>query len=126
MKQILATIVVVILIYTLSGCYYDREDVLYPGGASCDTSNVTYSGTVAPLINQYCSGTSCHGGAGSASGIQLDSYAGIKTKITDGRLWGAINWQAGFSPMPKNSTSKIPECAIKKIGVWISHGAPQN
>ncbi len=126
MKQILATLLVVVSIYALSGCYYDREDILYSQSGTCDTTNITYNTSIAPIMTQYCSGSACHSGALPASGIPLDTYTGVKAKVTDGRLWGSINWQAGFSKMPKNSTSKIPACAIKKIEIWIRKGSPNN
>jgi len=31
-----------------SGCYYDKEDLLYPVGA-CDASAVTYATDIAPI-----------------------------------------------------------------------------
>src|SRR5687767_12247207 len=81
---------------SVSSCYYDVEEELY---GFCDSTNVTYSTTIANIVNSYgCTG--CHTGPGPSGGFRLDSYAGIKAKVDDGRLAGAINHLQGFSPMP--------------------------
>lgn len=89
----------------------------------CDTSNVTYSGTINPILQANCLG--CHSSAGSGGGILLNTFSAVKGQVNNGRLWGAINWQSGFSQMPKNS-SKLSDCDITKIGIWIQQGAPNN
>jgi hypothetical protein len=90
---------------------------------TCDTSNVTYSGTIASIIQTNCLG--CHGSAGTGGGIFLNSYSTVKSQVDNGRLWGAINWQPGFSQMPNNG-SKLSDCDITLIGIWIQQGAPNN
>ena len=89
----------------------------------CDTSNITYSVTITAILQTNCMG--CHSSAGSGGGILLNNYTAVKNWINNGRLWGAINWQPGFSSMPKNS-SKLSDCDITKIGIWIQAGSPNN
>jgi hypothetical protein len=89
----------------------------------CDENNFTYSGTIKLLIVNKCQG--CHSGSIPQGGIDLSTYEGLKAKVTDGRLWGAINHQAGFSPMPKNGT-KLSDCEIAQFRKWIDAGAPNN
>ena len=89
----------------------------------CDENSFTYSGTIKVLIANKCQG--CHSGGLPQGGIDLSTYNGVKAKIDDGRLWGAINHQAGFSPMPKNGT-KLSECEINQFRKWIDAGAPNN
>ena len=38
-----------LLALTLTGCYNDSREDLYPI-ASCDTSDITYTGFIAPLM----------------------------------------------------------------------------
>lgn len=90
---------------------------------TCDTSNVTYSGTIAPIIQTNCLG--CHSNAGTGGGIFLNTYNAVKDQVNSGRLWGAINWQSGFSQMPKGG-SKLSDCDLTRIGIWIQQGAPNN
>ena len=89
----------------------------------CDSSNFTYSGAIVHIISNKCQG--CHSGVSAQGGINLSTYTGLKAKITDGRLWGAINHLPGFSSMPKNGT-KLSECEISQFRRWIDSGSPNN
>ena len=104
----------------LQSCYYDSEEDLYPIITECDTSNVTYSGTVSPIISDNC--ISCHGSTFPQGGVILDNYDDLKTHVDNGRFWGAINHEAGYSPMPQN-LPKLPQCELDKIKTWIDNGA---
>jgi uncharacterized membrane protein len=91
---------------------------------SCDAlAAVTYSQQVRSVITSKCAG--CHGGTSPQGGINLTTYAGLKAKVDDGRLWGAINHLTGFSSMPKNG-SKLSDCELVQIKKWIDAGAPNN
>ena len=110
---------------SLGGCYYDKEDILYPGG-NCDTSNVTYSTTVSGIMTANCN--VCHSTSSAnanGGGIQLDSYTKLKVYVDNGKLMGSINHAGGYSPMPKNAT-KLSNCDISKIQAWVNAGAPNN
>lgn len=89
----------------------------------CDTSNVSYSGFVVPLITNYCIG--CHSGAAPSGNLSLSSYPGIQTVALNGKLLGAITWTNGYVKMPKNS-NKLSACNINKIKAWINDGAQNN
>jgi hypothetical protein len=59
MKRGLLFLILVVSVLVISGCYYDVAEELYPSnGTTCDTSSVTYSLTVKPIIDQFC--VSCH------------------------------------------------------------------
>ena len=111
-----------IMVNTLSSCYYDKSDLLYPDTA-CDTSVVKYSTSVQPVLSSNC--ISCHGGSTPSAGIGLDSYTGVKLQVDNGRLWGAVSHSASYSAMPKNS-NKLNACSLAKIKKWIDAGAPNN
>lgn len=105
-----------------TGCYYDKEEILYPQTA-CDTANVTYSSSVVPVLISNC--TSCHGGSTPSAGINLSTYAGVKTQVDNGKLWGSVSQASGFSAMPKNA-APLSSCSQSKIKKWIAAGAPNN
>jgi mono/diheme cytochrome c family protein len=114
-----------IMLAGLGGCYYDKEEILYPGG-NCDTTNVTYSGTVSGIINTNCN--VCHSTASAnanGGGIQLDTHPKLKVYVDNGKLMGSINHAGGYSPMPKNAT-KLSSCDIAKIQAWVNAGALNN
>jgi mono/diheme cytochrome c family protein len=89
----------------------------------CDTATVTYSAQIKNIISAKCQG--CHSSTAPANGYDFSAYAGVKARIVDGRLWGAINHMAGFSPMPKNGT-KLSDCEIATFKKWIDAGSPNN
>lgn len=111
-----------LLLCSLSSCYYDKEEVLYPDSI-CDTANVKYSTTIQPVLNSHC--VSCHGGSTPSAGIKLDTYDGVSIQAANGRLWGAVSHSSSFSPMPKNS-NKLSDCNLTKIKKWLDAGHPNN
>lgn len=115
---------VTILLFAVS-CYYDNEEALYPYlSTGCDTSNVTYTGKIVPLLENNC--LSCHSHAAAASlgnNIHLESYADVKALTTS--IAGAINHTGSFSPMPKNG-GKLSSCLINQFDIWVRNGALNN
>jgi hypothetical protein len=104
----------------IAGCYYDIE----PNPGTCDTSHVTYSASIAGIIQSNgCLTPDCHGGNNPMSGIRLTDYNSVKAMET--RLFGAINHSSGFVAMPQNA-GKISQCEIDKVQAWINAGAPNN
>ncbi len=95
----------------------------------CDTTNVTYSGTIAPLMNNYCTG--CHGNAANTTGINLTNYLdsgsdlGVKSVAENGKLWGSVNQDAGFSAMPLGG-NRLQDCKIDELRIWLDNGYPNN
>ena len=87
----------------------------------CDTTSVKYSTTIVPILTTNCTG--CHGTSG---GVTLTNYAGVKTVVTDGRLWNSINHLSGATKSMPNSTTKLSACNLRQIKIWIDAGAPQN
>lgn len=106
---------------SFSGCYYDTEQELY-NQVSCDTSNVTYSGTIQPMLEKYC--TSCHSGAQPSGSIDLSSYPAVKVQADNGKLYGSVAQLSGYKPMPKGS--RLSNCDIAKMKIWVDASSPQN
>jgi len=113
--------VTIVLSLTLSSCYYDNEEDLYPGSNTCDTTNVTYSKSVAPVFAGYCN--SCHSGSNPSGNIVTDNYNSVKANMSS--IWGAINHEPGYSPMPKDG-GKLSSCDLATIDIWIAQGMPDN
>lgn len=91
--------------------------------ATCDTTGVTFSGTVQPILQATCYG--CHSSGAPSGNVVLDTYAGVSSVVNDGSLLGAIKHQQGFVAMPQGG-SKLPDCSIAKIEAWINAGAANN
>jgi hypothetical protein len=90
---------------------------------NCDTSNVTYSMSIRPIIVNKCQG--CHSASTPSGGIDLSQYTGVKAKVTDGKLWGSINFMQGYSAMPKNG-QKLSDCELRQFRIWMDAGALNN
>jgi hypothetical protein len=112
------------IILTTGSCYYDKEEVLYPGSANCTVpATPGFNADIMPILNSRCN--SCHSGVAPSAGISLANYTEVKKSVNNGSLIGSITWASGFSPMPKNS-GKMPSCEIQKIQTWIDQGALNN
>lgn len=104
----------------LPGCYYDNEEYLYPD-TFCDTSAVTWSGTIEPMIQSSCAIPGCHVPGGQSP--SLTSYTAVKAIADDGRLRGVvINGSPFFMP----PSGKLPACDQNHLQAWLDAGAPQN
>jgi len=117
-----------LLLISFSACYYDHEEELYQNIqiSQCDTSNVTYSGTIKAIMQENCN--SCHNQANPSGGIATDNYAGLQALTVNGlngKLWGVLNHLNGFSPMPQGG-NKLNDCQLSKVKAWINAGAPNN
>jgi uncharacterized membrane protein len=91
--------------------------------ASCDTATVTYSSSIKNIISNKCQG--CHSSTSPGGGYDFSTYAGVKARVNDGKLWAAVNQVAGYSSMPKNG-NKLSTCELAKLKIWIDAGAPNN
>jgi|APLow6443716910_1056828.scaffolds.fasta_scaffold145890_1 hypothetical protein len=126
MKRIYSPLTFVAIILVLLGsCYYDSEEALYPSlNSACDTTNVTFSGKIIPLLANNC--LSCHSNAtaaGSGNGIRLENYADVQTRST--AIAGSIKQTGTYSAMPKNG-GKLKACLITQFDLWVSKGMLNN
>jgi hypothetical protein len=115
----------ILFVVFIASCYYDNEEALYPSyNTTCDTSNVTFSGTITAILSSNC--LSCHSNAAAASSgnnIRLENYADLTTRATS--VIGSIKHTGTFSPMPKNG-GKIKACSITQFDIWIRKGMLNN
>ena len=118
LKTTLALLMGIMILFP--ACSSDSEDEVAP---DCNLENVTYSATIAPIMQQHCN--SCHAVANPSAGIVTANYEGLKVIALDGRLTGAVNHEQGFSPMPQGQ-AKLPQCPRDQIAVWVDDGAPEN
>ena len=113
---------ITIFSFLFVSCYYDNEEALYPTlSSSCDTTNVTYSGKIVPILNDNCLG--CHSAVATGGSILLTSYAEVVGYAP--RITGSIKQLASFSAMPKNS-GKIKSCSIIQWDIWVRKGMLNN
>ncbi len=117
---------ITLLLSMASSCYYDSEQALYQYvGTECDTSNVTFSLDIAPLVLKSCASAGCHDATTAASSIILENYTQIKRSVDSNRFYGSISHNPKYKPMPLGGQF-LPQCDIDKIKVWIDGGALDN
>lgn len=124
MKRKYVSPVVFLLLLTaafMQGCYYDKEELLYPGSntpVDCSTVNAKFAANVLPLISAKCATSGCHD-ATASGGLVFQSYAQIS---------GAkdrINARAVVEKtMP--AAGPLQPAEINIIKCWIESGAPNN
>ena len=109
----------IVLIFFGEGCYYDKEEILYPAAATdCSTVNATFTG-VKSIITSKCATAGCHNAATAAGGTVLETYDQVKAKAD------RINQRAIVDKtMPPSTPLSTSEVAILKC--WISSGTPNN
>jgi hypothetical protein len=112
----------VISIFT--NCTNDKADVIYPAPSSCDTTLVSHSKDLTPIMAHNC--FDCHSGANASGGYNLEDTTTLQNAVLDGTLISAIK-QDGIlaSPMPVEKP-KLTSCEINKFIAWGNQGAKGN
>ena len=119
MRKILLCLTLVMGVIAVAGCYYDKEELLYPGGNYCSTSANKFAANVFPIIQSKCATTpDCHASGSSNTGGPLTDFTKIHNMAT------VIRGQVISGLMPK--TGSITEAEKQSIICWIDSGAPQN
>jgi uncharacterized membrane protein len=114
-----------LLLVSLSSCYYDNEEDLYPSRFVCDTTKtISFARDVTPVLKQNC--WTCHSSS-TASALGSNIILETPTDITSrsSKLLKAIKHESGVPSMPKNST-KMTDCEILIIENWINQGGNDN
>ncbi|MBA3827502.1 MAG: hypothetical protein H0X33_01055 [Taibaiella sp.] len=125
-KPILA-IALAIATFFFAGCYNNNQQDLYPvpNGTVCDSTNVTFTATIMPIMRTNCALAGCHNSATASNGYEFETYTGINKAAINGKLLGGIRHQSGNIPMPLN-TPMLDACTISKVAHWVNAGAPNN
>ncbi|GAB3228767.1 hypothetical protein GCM10027346_13660 [Hymenobacter seoulensis] len=110
----------------LPACAYDSAEELLsqaPVAPACDSTAITFSASVAPLLQQRC--VSCHNNALRNGNVSLETYAQVQQVAASGRLLGAVTHAPGFAPMPQNE-ARLPTCDLATLRQWVRAGMPNN
>jgi hypothetical protein len=107
-------------VISITACYNDNVEDLY-GVQSCDTTKVTYSTDISPIINSQCA--SCHSSNSPSAGISIYDYSSTVAYVNSNKnkLLGSVRWDGTASNMPKGG-SKWNACNISKLEAWINQG----
>jgi hypothetical protein len=115
----LLPLAVLLLLLAAQGCYYDNEEYLYPN-SFCDTSAVTYTSTIAPLVQANCAVPGCHVPGGTGPG-DFTSYIGVKAKVDNGSFRAVTIVNKSMPP-----SGPLSNCEQQQLSTWLDTGAPNN
>jgi mono/diheme cytochrome c family protein len=94
------------------------------GEHPCDTSMVTYSQTIRPILIAECIG--CHTVAADTNmNVDLSNYESVRKAAESGQFYGSVTHSLGYSPMPSINDT-LTKCQILQIRTWIDNGALNN
>lgn len=107
-----------VVVLASAGCYYNKEELLYPGGSNCQGAASKFS-NVNPIIQSKCAFSSgCHGAGSTNAGGPLTDYNLIKNKAANIKL----QVQTGLMPQMGSLTA----AELQSIVCWVEAGAPNN
>lgn len=106
----------------VSGCSKESADKL-AGANSCDTTNVSFSKQIVPILEDNC--YTCHQGNNPPSGIDLSDFTTLQAHVKNGDLKSAVTHTGTVTPMPYG-LPMLPSCEVNTIAAWVDQGALNN
>ena len=103
---------------SLSACYYDKEQVLFPSAVNCSNINAKFSSDIVPIVQSKCSITGCHDAGSTNKGGPFTNYSEIKAKAS------IIKSQVLSGAMPQGTTLSASQ--IQMISCWVDNGSLNN
>jgi hypothetical protein len=113
-------LILILLVFTtliIEGCYYDKEDQLYPNSIACDVSHPTYNTTIKHIFITRCAVPGCH--VPGSTVIDLSTYAKDTLNLARIKV-RAID----LKTMP--ATGSLSNCEIRQLQAWIDANHPEN
>ena len=110
-----------LLLLFIAGCYYDKEELLYPDGnqaVDCNTVAAKFSTNVLPLVTSKCAIPNCHNSS-AAGGLVFSNYSQISA--AKDRINQRVVIEKSMPP-----TGALPAADIAILKCWIDAGAPNN
>jgi len=114
---------IVMVAFFSQGCLKDNEEDLFPD-TDCDTTGtISYANDIVPTIESQC--YICHSGqAQSGGGIILDTYTNFSAYAP--LVVTAISKQPNEAKFMPQGGSRLDDCFITKLQVWINRGSNNN
>ncbi|MEP7109555.1 MAG: hypothetical protein ABI760_16295 [Ferruginibacter sp.] len=115
------TLFIAIMVISVTGCYYDKAELLYNGSqtVNCSTISAKFSPDVKTIIQNKCAITGCHNSASGEGSTILETFTQISGKAA--RIYQRCVVE---KTMPSNGPLLPAEIAVLKC--WIDSGAPNN
>jgi hypothetical protein len=102
--------------------YIDNVTITATNTSNTNCDKVTYTKDVKPIMLSQCAIPGCHV-LGGAHPTDLDTYAGVKAMVDNGRLKKRmIDGNPSFMP----TSGKLSGSVLGNIQCWLDNGAPNN
>lgn len=108
-----------LVLFMFSSCTSDNEEDLFPIN-DCDTSNVSFSADIMPIIDASCATVGCHVQGGIGNGI-FENYNNIKAKVDNGSFGDRLLIDRDMPP-----SGPLSSCQMEHVQAWLDNGAPNN
>lgn len=123
-KSYIAVLLAGLMTLVTYSCYYDNAEELLV----CFPSDVSYRMDIQPILETRC--YECHDVTNAPAlgdGIVLEGYSRLLAYLEDNedKFLGSVTWDGRGSPMPPNG-SRLDNCSISKLEVWIEEGTRNN
>jgi len=107
------------VIALFTGCYKDKEELLYPDvKPDCDTIPKSFSKDILPIFKTYCAKANCHDATTAQGGRTFTNYTEIHNAKEIIEQRALIN-----KDMPRAPNPKLADSNINKIKCWLLNGA---
>jgi cytochrome c553 len=123
MRIFVLSVSVILIMAFGTSCTWQKEEDLVSNADPCDTTSVSYSAHIAPLMTASCN--SCHNAGFPSGGVNTSDFAGLSAVAASGALTGSVNHEPGFKAMPQGQP-KLDSCSLKRINAWVNQGFPNN
>ncbi len=93
----------------------------------CDPGIVYFTNEILPMIQSNCAMSGCHSSTNPVDGINLSSYAGIRSEVRAGNpdeseLYQVL-FESGEDLMPPPPMAPLSDAQKERIRLWILQGA---
>lgn len=114
------SVFIVFVLVALSSCYYDNKEELYQNiPQDCETSGLTYTNEIAPLIAQNC--LVCHSTNGGFFPI-LETLQQLRSNEVE--VTFRVTKPLG-DPLVMPQGGPMSKCSVDQILAWYADGAPE-
>lgn len=90
----------------------------------CSAITPTYTNDIKAIMDANCATSGCHNATSKAKGIDLSTYALVKSESANAKFLGSIEHKSGYNAMPQGA-AKLADAHIQKIACWIEQGAAE-
>ena len=132
MKNVMDKLVFMLcLVLTLTSCTYSKYKSPMPDKSATTNSVISYSVDIKPILTTYCLGAgsqTCHVTV-SNQGANGDftSYAGLKSKVTNGTIQSRVfSSNGGMPPSYSSGPTSLSSGDLQKFKDWVTQGALNN